>query len=128
MEGKTELKIDRRSGGNILCLLDDNILHAVFDADDIEEVQKMVSRVLEVLEKMSPNNVIRVGEKAAVEDTLLCDQDDVSLQAYSRMIEEPQGFFVLTRGWDRLKSKKFQRDLGRLLTTYCQPKNEDEEA
>ena len=126
MEGKTELKIDRRSGGNILCLLDDNILHAVFDADDVKEVQKMVSRVLRVLrvlEKVSTCNVIRVGEKITAEDTPLRDQDDVSLQAYSRMIEEPQGVFVLTRGWDKAAVKKLQRDLGRLLTAHCQLKN-----
>ena len=119
MEGKTELKIDRRSGGNILCLLDDNVLHAVFDADDVKEVQKMVSRVLRVIEKVSTCNVIRVGENIAAEDTPLHDQDDVSTQAYSRMIEEPQGIFVLTRGWDKDVAKKFRRDLGRLLTSYC---------
>jgi len=54
------------------------------------------------------------------EATSLCDEDDVSTEAYIRMIEEPQGIFVLTRGWDKEAVKKFQRDLGRLLTVCCQ--------
>lgn len=54
------------------------------------------------------------------EATSLCDEDDVSTEAYIRMIEEPQGIFVLTRGWDKEAVKKFHRDLGRLLTAYCQ--------
>ena len=57
------------------------------------------------------------------EITSLCDEDDVSTEAYSRMIEEPQGVFVLTRGWGKEEVKKFQRDLGKLLTAYCQHQN-----
>lgn len=54
------------------------------------------------------------------ENEPLKDDDDVSVQAYARMVEEPQGIFVLTRGWDDAKVKEFRRSLGRLLTSYCQ--------
>lgn len=81
-------------------------------------LKPIFERFLHLLSNLGKDLVFVEGS-AHIEATPLCDQDDVSIQAYSRMIKEPQGVFILTRGWDKAADKKFQRDLGRLLTSYC---------